>query len=383
MQNFEFEPEELKEFAESSENFLINPPTFEELTNNEYLLSMKNKIDHILNTASEKSKTAKLWVQYIHMVNLLKNFIRSERCGDWELHLECVRNMLPYFHASGHYLYAKSAHLYLQDMILLDKDTHQPLSDYFTVCRTEKYFSGVWSDMIVEQTLMRSIHSVGGLSHGRGMKDHVWNQWILSMPSSAEICNQLEDYTNVFDASSYQHVDWSTARDTKDRADTDILFEWLSMHNPFSVTDKLLSLSNGVVAGKNVNCHDAYKVGTIMLSKLTGMKFSEIKYKRSDIVKTMKAQSSLKVRNVNKLIDPLILFKRISILKKSDDQLKYYVQQFELAPYPLALFNENGMRKTPKSKLYKIFPISSTSLCTTNFVHVIDGGFLLRKIHWE
>lgn len=36
--------------------------------------------------------------------------------GNWKAHLNCVKEMLPYFHASGHFPYAMSAHLYLQDM---------------------------------------------------------------------------------------------------------------------------------------------------------------------------------------------------------------------------------------------------------------------------
>lgn len=53
------------------------------------------------------------------MVSIAKEFIRAERMGDWKAHLKSIREMLPYFHASGHFPYAKSAHLYLQDMLQL------------------------------------------------------------------------------------------------------------------------------------------------------------------------------------------------------------------------------------------------------------------------
>lgn len=61
----------------------------------------------------ELETTAKLWIQYFHMITLVKQFIQAERSGNWHLHLQCVQEMLPYFHASGHFLYAKSCHLYL------------------------------------------------------------------------------------------------------------------------------------------------------------------------------------------------------------------------------------------------------------------------------
>lgn len=49
----------------------------------------------------QKSKTAKLWIQFWEMVQIVKDFIKAERTGDWKLHLLCVRKMLPYFHAAG------------------------------------------------------------------------------------------------------------------------------------------------------------------------------------------------------------------------------------------------------------------------------------------
>ena len=69
--------------------------------------------------------------------------------------------MLPYFHASGHNLYAKSSYLYLQDMNNLENimDVMEydkfSRSGYFTIRRIEKIRSGTWSDMIIEQMLMR------------------------------------------------------------------------------------------------------------------------------------------------------------------------------------------------------------------------------------
>ena len=59
--------------------------------------------------------TDKLWSAYYHMIDVMKKFVAAERMGDWVSHLEAVREMLPYFHASGHHICAKSAHLYLQD----------------------------------------------------------------------------------------------------------------------------------------------------------------------------------------------------------------------------------------------------------------------------
>lgn len=130
-------------------------------------------------------------------------------------------------------------------------------------------------------------------------------------------------------------------------ADVVVLYDWFTKRNPFEVTGELLSLASGIVAGPDVNCDRAYEVGAESLAKFHGMKFSAVKFKKSECVITMKSANKIKVRDENRVVDPLILFKRISIIRKSDAQLENYLK-FELAPYPLALFNDNGMRKCAK-----------------------------------
>jgi len=54
---------------------------------------------------AEKSKTVKLWLQYIEYVGTLKTFIQAERTGNWNLHLMAIEQMLNLFAATGHINY--------------------------------------------------------------------------------------------------------------------------------------------------------------------------------------------------------------------------------------------------------------------------------------
>ena len=54
------------------------------------------------------SRTACLWFQYMDMIDSLKQFIKAERTGNWELHLKIMKDVLPFFAAAGHNLYLKS-----------------------------------------------------------------------------------------------------------------------------------------------------------------------------------------------------------------------------------------------------------------------------------
>ena len=104
--------------------------------------------------------------------------------------------MLPYFSASGHNLYAKSAHLYLSTMHKLP-ETHNQLYKHFmdgyhVVRRSDRYWAGLSTDLVIEQTLMRSLKSVGGLTRGSGMTDMQRAIWILSRPATSEVNEAMQ-----------------------------------------------------------------------------------------------------------------------------------------------------------------------------------------------
>ena len=65
---------------------------------------------------SENSRTAKLLIQYIHYINIVKQFIRAGRTGNWQNYLMVVRQILNLFSATAHFHYEKYARLYLQLM---------------------------------------------------------------------------------------------------------------------------------------------------------------------------------------------------------------------------------------------------------------------------
>ena len=69
-----------------------------------------SKIKHLLQDMY--NRTAKLWLQYMDMADILRKSIKAERTGHWVRHFESLSEMLPYM-AAGHSLYTKFAQLYL------------------------------------------------------------------------------------------------------------------------------------------------------------------------------------------------------------------------------------------------------------------------------
>ncbi|GBN74357.1 hypothetical protein AVEN_275181-1 [Araneus ventricosus] len=96
------------------------------------------------------------------MVSIAKEFIKAESMGDWQAHLNCVKEMILYFHASGHFPYTKSTYLYLQDILQLENLINPSvfrrfIQGFLTVRRSAKFICGTSTDMIIEQSLMKSM----------------------------------------------------------------------------------------------------------------------------------------------------------------------------------------------------------------------------------
>lgn len=131
-----------------------------------------------INQAKDKlrnSRTARLWLQYMDMIEILRRFILAEYLGNWKLHLKTLSEMLPYLAASGHNLYLKSVNLYLQKMFKLEHEqpaTFRYFEDGLHVLRrSDRLWAGLSTDLVIEQVLMRSMKTNGGLTRGRGMTE--------------------------------------------------------------------------------------------------------------------------------------------------------------------------------------------------------------------
>ena len=105
------------------------------------LVRIKGKLDDLKQTMT--TRTAMLWLQYLDMVSILQSFIKAERMANWKLHIQTVQDMLPYFAASGHSLYAKSLYVYLQIMLRLPEthpDAHRKFMEGYHVVRRSDRF---------------------------------------------------------------------------------------------------------------------------------------------------------------------------------------------------------------------------------------------------
>lgn len=344
-------------------------------------------------------RTAKLWLQYLDMVKLLKQFIKAERTGNWNLHLASLRQMLPYFAASGHNLYAKSVHLYLQKMDAL-QDSHPHVYKSFhdglhVIRRSDRYWSGLSSDLVIEQALMRSVKTSGGLTRGKGMSEIQRAVWVLSMPARAEVNYAMQDLTGVRYHTSEQHRETTRSRQERDIKDTSEILSFLTVHDPFSSDPTLHSIFSGVVASDKVNVDDAKSTGDAIITSMAGQSVHDFVFKKANQSVTMGSKIAVSTSSEDNIqVDPQLLFQRLCLVacNTSPEEQKSYFG-FELSSHPTSLFDDSGLpREANKPALADALWVlskqgESTSEQPTDVPagvqYVLDGGALLQRIPWQ
>lgn len=255
---------------------------------------------------------------------------------------------------------------------------------YFTIRRSDKAFSGIRSDMTIEQTLNRFFGT--DLKHGRGVTPSVVARYLLTMPSVFNLMENLENYCGIKSHTSEQHVDNSESRMKRDNNDINEFIYWLQNHSPFKPSNSSVSLSTGIIGGPNIDCHKAIEKGLLGMNLMVGKNAGNISLSKTYTVKNLSAavyENHLQHENTYS-IDTNLLFQRIAIIFQDDPDKMREAFAYELAPFPLSFFNEKGvMRKTPKSKLYSLFKTcNQTDFFLLSKKFVIDGGWLLHAVVW-
>ena len=130
------------------ESFISENDSIENVNKSEALPNLFNFCEKYKDRVALRSRTARLWIQYLEYVTIVKNFIRAEITGNWHLHLVSASQMLNLFAATGHVNYAKSARMYLQMMLELPvkyPDLYEKFSTegYHTARRSDRFWGGL------------------------------------------------------------------------------------------------------------------------------------------------------------------------------------------------------------------------------------------------
>ena len=263
--------------------------------------------------------------------------VSFERLGMWEKHLLAVSKFINLFAATGH-IYTMLRVLgcifrKCRNCLLLTHGLQQIHCGWLPYCEKESS-PMVWTDLIIEQVLMRSLKSSGGLTRGRGMTESVRHQWVYTMHACAAIHGAMSTLTGKQHQRSEQHVYMGRARCNHDCRDVRKIMEWYVVHDLFDGTvPQLRSLVRGLTAreGGGINCDETEKVGELIKRSMDGKSVSEATMNRSLAIRTLDdLRSGINIDTQIVRIDPSVLFTRCTELAQREDD------------YILALHVEGG-----------------------------------------
>ena len=341
------------------------------------------------------SNTAKVWVDaFVSPMLTVLLYIRAEKEGEWLLHLQAVKQMLPYFFAAGHHNYARYATNYLNDMYGLPEEVHQKFMKGLHVARLKSgFFNGIWSDMLIETTYMKFGKSFGGLV-GITLKPKSVLRWAYSFHKLSSMIKDLKEIDDK-SSSTWKHKEEYSGRmksDLKDRSK--IQRKLAGCIEPFNETGGdfstgVVNIASGkVTPNSQTNIYDCIKVGREQLIEFRSSLpdgFNEkipsrVKLATTKIRKIKSSDGSRETSNVGSIFNRLLI-----IRETSDNPITMVdVLRYELTPMPLSMFEMDGTPRIIKKKSDIMNSIKAV-VATRGRKHdvsILDGCAILWKIQW-
>jgi len=196
---------------------------------------------------SSESELYKYWNNVLKMITLLRDLVRSDREGNWLLHVHTVQKLLPIFAAFDRTNYLRWGSLYLERARKLEATAPEVFEKFmeggFVVQRSKIPFTAVAADMCLEQTINKSKKSASGVIGITRQKTTV-TEWEIIYHEILAISNMYRHLTNSTYSENY---DLKVHHDSSENTSNEMEFKikkvmaYISEHeNPFSPENKKL-----------------------------------------------------------------------------------------------------------------------------------------------
>ena len=341
---------------------------------------------------ARRHPTGRLWVDGLITPTIIAHlFIRAQREGNWLLRMHCLKRMLGYFFAAGHWQYARYISWHMVEMdFALPASVKADFLNGSHVCRHSR---GSWNavplDQYGEQTYIRYGKSKGGLV-GLTLSPNQVHEWVMSY----HICHQV---SILMDQMCDNSTSCETAPDTKcqhkeegrrramlDKEDRGKIKEHLSKFpNPLSTDcEKLFNIVNGMVATEDINVHKVTEIGDQMASSFIDSLPADFHTPVKRKIQTMeKLKRGIKVGS-STIYDLQTVYARLLIISQHRSVCLKDIFQYELCAVPSALFDEYGdMRTGNKAILADKLPASFVDSVHPD-VEIVDGNALIYHSIW-
>lgn len=330
---------------------------------------LMHDFDQFVLTNCQQSETYQYWNTFIHLMQNVQNLIRSDREGDWNLHLQAIQSLLPIFAAFDSTNYLRWCSLYFEDMQRLPEtapEVYQAFADgKFIVKRTEGRFKAVGADMALEQTINKSQKSSAGIIGSSRKKQYV-ARWELIYHEMLAITNLFRELSGVNSTSYDLDVNRSFNKATtklEEKNIQSILAVIEKTENPFHVPTtetKLHNIQTREIMDENIRKQLLHVEGTgsAAYEKLRRERFIDKTVRFSETIHRTNLQTFASIHK------PKVSKKSSLSSKKKDGQMQRVLEvarargksMEELLQYDVAstsqLFDEDDfMTKSTKSSI--------------------------------
>ena len=333
------------------------------------------------------------------MVQILLDFTRSIKLGDWKMHLQSTENMLPWLFGYDRPNYARFLTYYLVNMQKLP-ETHPAVYEqfeagHFSVRRQNGKFNKIASDQAIEQTINREQKCAGGIV-GFCTSEGTVQRWALTSHVAAKCQSRMEEFLGISDVKNV----------TKDMGRKRVLFdeecvtrgynlikEW---GTPFKENSYLVHLSSGLQCSPEVQADmvNAESRGKEALHNFLAKRIESSEVDLFDPIPKMKLKTfqAMKAKKSCKIKDKSVtlkadrdIFARLLVIRGKRDVSLQEVLAYSLGPIPWSLATtDGGLVKTVKSKLLdsleKDVPDPLLDTFPENCVQVFDGMVIIQQL---
>ena len=364
--------EATKEAVEHSASILLNGSTM--------------KLLEEFNIKFAEQPNFKFWSTYLELVEILLDFIRANREGNWTLHLDSFEAMLPWMSLYDHVNYARWGPVYLTDMKELPFTAPEVHREFqmgnFVVKRSSHHFNQVPVDQATEwiNGMCKVSNGIIGITRNDPARDRFCVTW-AERSHIAHKTRALFDQ-NEKEESISMHKEALPSRLHQDEQAVQKLVEEFKRNNAFNViptstTDAdsiqaappalLMSLATHDVASEDItndlltaNERGVVQVKNFVRDRLVEKKvnfFDPVKRNNSKTFATLykakvitKRSEAKTIKADRKLIQKLLNASQAGRQVEMEEVLKH-----ELSVLPLSLVKSSGqMNATSKSDMLQI-----------------------------
>ena len=123
-------------------------------------------------------------------------------------------------------------------------------------CSKKELQNQLSSDLVLEQTLIRSLKTSGGLTDCSGMIGEQRSLWTMSKPVTAMYDMAMQDFNNLTYTTTDQHNVSTDARLNRDIHDLDKINSRLIQFTPFSEDRSLRNIVTSIEVPSDANIHE-------------------------------------------------------------------------------------------------------------------------------